>query len=299
MPRKQSTKTRNPRKPLVGTAPSTKVILVLPCEGSPFIWKNKCYTTKDKEGVMELTEQLSKAVGGDVERGDISMLRIHPSFGNRWSIASTLCQKKDVNMYLNENGMNACSPNMACLCLERDVPCGKPFSAAEYLAAPLRVRRAPFFGNVALVMPLKTLAEEIDPLAMKLVRVEDYYKDFGWKEPTSPSDEADYDSELGGYVCEPFHDEDMKKALEVIKEKGWFLGSFGQVFMKPTGRDDEKRNTEYDSDSEEEEEEEDDGFEDCDFCGYTHHYEDKCPKGSQCEKYEKWREDEKEEDEDD
>jgi hypothetical protein len=38
----------------------------------------------------------------------------------------------------------------------------------------------------------------------------------------------------------------------------------------------------------------DDGFEDCE-CGYAHHYEDKCPKGTQCEKYEKWRKDEKEE----
>jgi hypothetical protein len=38
------------------------------------------------------------------------------------------------------------------------------------------------------------------------------------------------------------------------------------------------------------EEDEEDGFEDCEDCGYTHHYEDKCPIGEQCEKYEKWRE---------
>ena len=38
------------------------------------------------------------------------------------------------------------------------------------------------------------------------------------------------------------------------------------------------------------EEEEEDGMEDCDDCGYTHHYEDKCPIGEQCEKYENWRE---------
>ena len=39
-----------------------------------------------------------------------------------------------------------------------------------------------------------------------------------------------------------------------------------------------------------EEDEEEDGFSDCEDCGYTHHYEDKCPIGEQCEKYEKWRE---------
>lgn len=36
-------------------------------------------------------------------------------------------------------------------------------------------------------------------------------------------------------------------------------------------------------------EDEDDGFEDCE-CGYTHHYEDKCPTGKQCEMYERWKE---------
>lgn len=45
---------------------------------------------------------------------------------------------------------------------------------------------------------------------------------------------------------------------------------------------------------EEEEEEEEDGVEDCDACGYTHHYEDKCPVGKQCEKFAKWRVDEEE-----
>ena len=36
-----------------------------------------------------------------------------------------------------------------------------------------------------------------------------------------------------------------------------------------------------------------DGFENCD-CGYIHHYEDKCPRGTQCEMYEKWRVDDAE-----
>jgi len=44
-------------------------------------------------------------------------------------------------------------------------------------------------------------------------------------------------------------------------------------------------------------EEEDDNIEDCELCGYSHHYEDKCPIGTQCEKYEKWREEEEEEEE--
>ena len=49
----------------------------------------------------------------------------------------------------------------------------------------------------------------------------------------------------------------------------------------------------------EEEPEEDqsdwDGFEACEWCGYWHHYEDKCPYGDRARLYEKWREDEEEE----
>jgi hypothetical protein len=41
----------------------------------------------------------------------------------------------------------------------------------------------------------------------------------------------------------------------------------------------------------EEHEEDQDGFEDCE-CGYTHHYEDKCPNEATAEHYEKWRKEE-------
>lgn len=44
----------------------------------------------------------------------------------------------------------------------------------------------------------------------------------------------------------------------------------------------------FDSDSDSE-----DGFEDCD-CGYSHHYEDKCPTGTRRALYDKWKEDEDE-----
>jgi hypothetical protein len=40
----------------------------------------------------------------------------------------------------------------------------------------------------------------------------------------------------------------------------------------------------------------DDGFEDCEDCGYTHHYEDKCPKGENCKHYKKWRDEDGSED---
>ena len=36
----------------------------------------------------------------------------------------------------------------------------------------------------------------------------------------------------------------------------------------------------------------DEGMEDCEYCGYTHHYEDKCPNEATAHHYEKWRVDE-------
>jgi hypothetical protein len=49
---------------------------------------------------------------------------------------------------------------------------------------------------------------------------------------------------------------------------------------------------------EEDEDEEEEELEDCD-CGYTHHYEDKCPNEATAIHYNKWRNDEEEEEKDD
>jgi hypothetical protein len=40
----------------------------------------------------------------------------------------------------------------------------------------------------------------------------------------------------------------------------------------------------------------DEGMEDCEDCGYTHHYEDKCPNEATAHHYEKWRVDEEDDD---
>jgi hypothetical protein len=51
----------------------------------------------------------------------------------------------------------------------------------------------------------------------------------------------------------------------------------------------EDRGEEDDSEDEDEDSDEDDDFEDCEDCGYSHHYEDKCPTGVRCGLYEQWR----------
>ena len=237
--------------PRLAQHPTTKVIIILPCEGTPYIWKNKTYSTKTKKDCVEISKELHKAVRGEAEIHDASSLKIHPMFENRWRIASILAGKDNVELFLNSDGLKDGMANMACLCVERDTKAGKAYTAEEYLALPMRVRRDPFFGDVALVVPYATLMAEVSPSAMKLVRVEDYYKEMDLKETPEPADEEDYERHLGGYIYEPFDGEDAKKFKTFAKEKGWFLGPFGQVFMTPTGRPDERETTDYDEDDEE------------------------------------------------
>ena len=42
-------------------------------------------------------------------------------------------------------------------------------------------------------------------------------------------------------------------------------------------------------DEESDDEDDDAGMEDCEWCGYTHHYEDKCPNEATQHHYDKWR----------
>jgi hypothetical protein len=66
-------------------------------------------------------------------------------------------------------------------------------------------------------------------------------------------------------------------------------GLYEEMWMTDKQREErDKKRKESEVDDDDDDNESDDGFEDCE-CGYTHHYEDKCPKGTQCKKYEKWK----------
>jgi hypothetical protein len=222
---------------------NAKVIVVLPCEGSPYIWKNKIFNTKTSAGKSELFEQSQKVVRGSVERCDRTTLLIHPMFENRWSIAQELLRHPDAEVYMNENGIYECSPNMATVRLEVDYSKAKgALTHKEFLALPKRPSRVPFFGDIALVVPYTLLQSVIDPDAMRPVRISDYYAEMGIVRPAPESDEF-------GYHYEENDEGDNDKFKALVKSKGWFIGSFGQVYMKPTGRPDEKESADYDSDS--------------------------------------------------
>jgi hypothetical protein len=232
---------------------TSKYIVVLPCEGSPFIWKNRIFNTKTKDGKTELFNESRKVVRGDVESIDPASVRIHPMFENRWSIAQQLLREKDVEVYANEDGIRECSPNMGTLIGQKDFSSvsGKSITFEMMKALPIKYR--PLHGEIALIVPHPVLVKHITPAALKLVRVEDHYDAMGVKpEDFEPSDEDDYERRLGGYIFEPYDGTDSKKFKDYVKSKGWFIGSFGQVFECPTGRPDEKESADYDSESDDE-----------------------------------------------
>lgn len=243
-------------QPATFNTQNDKVILVLPTVGSPFLWKSKVFNTANKVGKGVLESELRKVVRGGSQKIENATMRIHPMFENRWKIADALLKETEVEIYGNENGGNECSPNMACLRLER-VLGGGMITMEEYKALPLKVARVPYFGEIGVVMPHKVLRKHIHPDCLTLVRVEDFYEEIGVAKPDTPSTEKDYERELGGHIYEPNDEKETKKFNAFAKEKGWFRHSMGQVFLKPTGRSDEEEEESDEEESDEEEEESD------------------------------------------
>jgi len=229
---------------------TTKAIIVLPCEGSPYLWKNTIYNTKGKVQKEQFFTEIQKVVRGRMEEINPTMLRIHPMFENRWRIADALRIRKGVEVYVNENGDNDCGANMACLRLERDIPDGM-ITAKQYMSAPLKVARAPYFGEIALVVPYKELTAVIgNTYALSLVCISDYYERMGFKREPLAYDEKGYEQCLDGYVFEPEDEAEAKMFKSYATLQQWGIDSFGRTYINKTGRPDEKQNTDYDSDSE-------------------------------------------------
>lgn len=76
--------------------------------GSPYIIKH--FTKKDTTAEMEA---IQKCVGGFFESFDKKDLRIHPVFNGRWKLIDPLLKRTKTKVFVNEDGMEKCSPNMA------------------------------------------------------------------------------------------------------------------------------------------------------------------------------------------
>lgn len=189
-------------------------ILVLPCYGSPFIQDETAVRANSKE----MRALLNKAVGGDADRfenDEYHKMVIHPSFhtnDERWNIAHRLMDRKDVKLFVHENGMNVCSANVACLYVHRDMPSGF-WSRDAMLKSPWVKRDAPFFGNIAMVVPVKTLMRLTSPDSLKLI-------------PESEWEHVIENCECDDTEC----DADCDNIQKFFKERGWDFAHGTQVY---------------------------------------------------------------------
>lgn len=155
-----------------------KIILVLPCVGEPYIWKNLAYKIITEKMIQD-------AVHGYELEVDASSVGIHPMFANRWRIASDLLEEQDVKVYVNEYGADKCSVNMASIRYTKDFVNGAILSKEQWDKLPMKVSETPYFGDIILTVPFKTLIKHINPDCMKLVgRV--------YAKPTGRPDEKEF-----------------------------------------------------------------------------------------------------------
>jgi hypothetical protein len=146
-------------------------IIVLPCYGAPFIKNGTAVRSNSKE----MNALLNESVGGEqsrFENDEFHKMVIHPSFcedEKRWDIVRLLMGREDVQLFVHENGMNVCCPNMACLYVHRDMSGLRYWTRDDMIKKPWVKRDAPFFGDVAMVVPVKTLMRLTSPDCLKLI----------------------------------------------------------------------------------------------------------------------------------
>lgn len=226
---------------------NNKYIVILPCQGEPYVWNNVMYRMDTKGDKVHLTREIKQilCVGlNEVETINPYMIKIHPMFTNRWRIANDLLHCKGVEVFAVNDSEDYC-PNMACLRVERDL--SQSFTVEQYEKAPFKVSRSPYFGDIVMVIPVSSFHNELgSSLSLFRVWLPSHYERIGIKrEPYN-----DAKDENDPYRFEPNDDDEIKRFKEYATLKKWGLSSFGYVFTETTGRDDEKENTEYDSDTE-------------------------------------------------
>jgi hypothetical protein len=222
---------------------NVKCILILPCQGSPYLWPGKTgnllYNTKTAPGKASLDKELKNCVYGTPEKIDEDLIVIHPGFTGRWRLAQDILFKPGVEVYVNGNGIQDCSPNVACLQLRYDLAsvAGKPITLGQYKALPKRLMTCPYFGDVAVVVSYKELKTYVDPDTLTLVRIQDHYKQLGIT-PEEEEEEEDEEDEgtnyLLPYVLDVDHIEDGDTLESYMKKKGWdYVPSVGFTYSKP------------------------------------------------------------------
>ena len=169
-------------------------LICLPTFGAPYILKKFPNSKKNSDEVMET---IQKGVNGYFEMIDRKSFVIHPMFmenDNRWTIANRLLLRPQTQVYVNEDGMNACSPNGATILKQRH-PSGCPH----------------VMGEICIKVSEDSMKKaNINPDCITLIREECEF-------------DCDYEDDE--------EDEDYMKIKRECVENGWdFFASAGQIF---------------------------------------------------------------------
>lgn len=121
-----------------------KYLVCLPVEGKPYIRHISSPSVSKKK--------LGETVQGDAQKTGRTSIVIHPMFreNNKWNIAQKILDHPNTEVWVNRNGGEDCSANMA-TCLTYRHPSGCPH----------------MFGEVALVVSKAVLEKIVDPLTFQ------------------------------------------------------------------------------------------------------------------------------------
>lgn len=142
-PPPQNTITMSTTTPLI--APKNgKYVVCLPVEGKPYIRHISSPSVSKKK--------LEETVQGDAQKTGRTSIVIHPMFreNNKWNIAQKILDHPNTEVWVNRNGGEECSANMA-TCLTYRHPSGCPH----------------MFGEVALIVSKAVLEKIVDPLTFQ------------------------------------------------------------------------------------------------------------------------------------
>jgi hypothetical protein len=121
-----------------------KYVVCLPVEGKPYIRHISSPSVSKKK--------LGETVQGDAQKTGRTSIVIHPMFreNNKWNIAQKILDHPNTEVWVNRNGGEECSANMA-TCLTYRHPSGCPH----------------MFGEVALIVSKAVLEKIVDPLTFQ------------------------------------------------------------------------------------------------------------------------------------
>ena len=151
-------------------------VVVLPTFGSPYIWTG---LPIKKDAMLKTLKEVVQGPIEEFKNNTLTCMMIHPMFrdeNKRWGIVNNLMKEKDIKIYVNEEGRYECSPNMATLLCSKLDKHGS-INLGMLKSMPWNIRH-PMFGDIAFVVPEKTLKKHCPNLSYMTLLDDEAYEPY-------------------------------------------------------------------------------------------------------------------------